>query len=294
VVAGPITPFTWITDSVPKELESHLIRATRRILRPLVRILLRNGITAIAFQEVARKVFVDVAHDEFGIDGKPQTLARVSVVTGLNRKEVARLYKLEDLADDDRIWWNRAGTVLAGWMSDEAFQSKAGYPLDLAFAGESPNFTDLVKKYSGDMYPRSVADELLRLGAIEEVNGGYRMTHRGYAPDADATAMVDILGMDAAEFIETIDHNIQVAADDKLMQVKVLANNLPAKHLNAFNKHSKRVSMSALEEIVHWLNQHDAGKDQTGSDARYAVGIGMFQINKLVRAERTPKDGEEL
>ena len=278
---------------MPQELESHLIRATRRILRPLVRILLRNGITAIAFQELARKVFVDVAYEEFGIEGKPQTLARVSVVTGLNRKEVARLHKLEDLTEDDRVWWNRAGTVLAGWMSDEAFQSNAGYPLDLAFTGESPNFSDLVKKYSGDMYPRSVADELLRLGAIEEVNGCYRMTHRGYAPDADATAMVDIMGMDTSEFIETIDHNIQALPDDKLMQVKVLANNLPGEHLDAFNKYSKRVSMGALEDIVHWLNQHDAGKDQTGDDSRFAVGVGMFQINKLVRGENTPKDGEE-
>jgi hypothetical protein len=278
---------------VPEQIESHLIRAARRILRPLVRIMLRNGITATAFQELARKVFVDVAFEEFGIEGKPQTLARVSVITGLNRKEVGRLHKLENLADDDRVWWNRAGTVLVAWMSDKAFQSKAGFPLDLPFAGTSPNFSDLVKKYSGDMYPRSVADELLRLGAIEEVDGCYRMTRRGYVPDADETAMIDILGMDAAEFIETIDHNIQAPAKDKLMQVKVLANNLPGEHLDAFNEYSKRVSMSALDEVVHWLNEHDAGKDQTGNDARYAVGVGMFQINKLVRSTDAPAEGEE-
>lgn len=277
-----------------QELENHVIRAARRILRPVVRILLRNGITANAFQELARKVFVDVAYEEFGIEGKPQTLARVSVITGLNRKEVARLYKLEGVSEADRVWWNRAGTVLAGWMSDEQFQSKAGFPLDLLFSGPTPSFTDLVKKYSGDMYPRSVADELLRLGAIEEVGGAFRMSNRGYAPDADPAAMLDILGMDVSEFIETIDHNIQTSADGKLLQVKVLANNLPAEHLPAFNQYSKRVSLNALEDIVNWLNEHDAGKAESGSDARYAVGVGMFQINRLVRTETTPDDGEEL
>jgi hypothetical protein len=119
------------------------------------------------------------------------------------------------------------------------------------------------------------------------------MSRRGYVPDADETAMIDILGMDAAEFIETVDHNIQAPATDKLMQVKVLANNLPGEHLDAFNEYSKRVSLSALDEVVHWLNEHDAGKAEAGDDPRYAVGIGMFQINKLVRSADTPDDGEE-
>ena len=273
-------------------IEGHLLNATRRILRPLVRILLRNGITAAAFQELARKVFVDVAHDEFQIEGKPQTMARISVITGLNRKEVARLYKMESITDADKIWWNRAGTVLAAWLTDAEFQSGAGFPLDLPFTGPSPNFTDLVKKYSGDMYPRSVADELLRMGAIEEIEGKLRMSNRGYAPDADPAAMVDILGMDTAELIETIDHNLQNDPEDKLLQAKVLADNLPAEHLDAFNEYSKRISMNTFDDMIRWLNEHDAGKDRGGSDARYAAGIGIFQISRLVRKDQSDNSGD--
>ena len=275
-------------------IESHLLKAARRILRPLVRILLRNGITAVAFQELARKVFVDVAYEEFQIEGKAQTMARVSVITGLNRKEVARLFKLESISEADRSWWNRAGTVLAAWLTDPDFQSSAGFPLDLSFSGKSPNFSDLVKKYSGDMYPRAVADELLRTGAIEEIDGKLRMSNRGYSPDADPAAMVDILGMDTAELIETIDHNIQNKPENKLLQAKVLADNLPEQHLNAFNEYSKRVSMNAFDDIIRWLNEHDAGKDKGGRDARYAAGIGIFQIIRETRPNRAPKNkGDE-
>jgi len=274
-------------------LNSPLLRAPPRILRPVARIFLRNGITAVAFQELARKVFVDVAYDEFGIEGKPQTLARVSVITGLNRKEVARLHKLAAIDEEDRTWWNRAGTVLAGWTADSNFHTSAGFPLDLPFSGPSPNFSELVKKFSGDMYPRSIADELLRLGAIEEVDGRLRMSNKGYAPDADPAAMVDILGMDTAELVETIDHNIQAEADDKLLQAKVLANNLPAEHIDAFNAYSKRVCHNAINDIAHWLNQHDAGKDASGTDARYRAGVGMFQINTVERPEQAPDHGDE-
>ena len=71
-------------------LDKTLLRAARRILWPLARILLRNGITAVAFQELARKVFVDVAYEEFALTGRTQSASRVAVITGLSRKEVAR------------------------------------------------------------------------------------------------------------------------------------------------------------------------------------------------------------
>ena len=272
--------------SESQSLEGRLLRAARRILVPLVRLLLRNGITANAFQELSRKVFVDVAYDEFGIEGKPQTLARVSVITGLNRKEVARLHKLEGLDQADLVWWNRAGTVIAGWTTDPQFQTKAGYPLDLPFSEGEPSFSDLVRKYSGDMYPRSVADELLRLGTIEEVEGKLRLTRRGYVPSTDPAGMIDILGQDTAQFMATIDHNIQSGGEDTLFQAKVQASNLPQEHLAAFNEYSRQVSLRAIDDVARWLNEHDAGKDTSGSDARFAAGLGVFQINELVRAAR--------
>lgn len=276
-----------------ESIESNLLRAARRILRPLVRIMLRNGVTANAFQELARKVFVDVAYEEFALEGKVQTMARVSVITGLNRKEVARLHKMESVSEADRTWWNRAGTVLAAWLTDSDFQSSAGFPLDLPFNGPSPNFSELVKKYSGDMYPRSIADELLRLGAIEEQDGKLRMSNRGYAPDADPATMVDILGMDTAELVETIDHNILANPEDKLLQAKVLADNLPEEHLQAFNDYSRRISMNAFDDVIRWLNEHDAGKDKGGKDARYSVGLGIFQINRLARPAKAPDQGDK-
>jgi hypothetical protein len=51
--------------------------------------------------------------------------------------------------------------------------------------------------------------------------------------------------------------------------------------------------MSALDEIVRWLNEHDSGKDQSGDDARFAVGVGMFQINRQVRAGQSEEHGED-
>jgi hypothetical protein len=278
-------------------VEQSLMRAARRILRPLVRILLRNGIPSDALTELVRKTYVDVAEEEFAIEGKRQTLSRISVITGLNRKEVSRLRSLPPLDRSDEVWWNRAAHVLASWLRDETFLDRKGDPLDLPFASQDsgPSFTELVRRHSGDMRPRSVADELLRMGAIEEADGRLRMTSRGYVPAADPERILDILGIDTAEFIETIDHNLQAGGDDTLVQLKVLSDNVPAKHLKEFNAYSARLSRNVLEELSRWLSERDQGRDWSGDDERVVLGLGVYQINRVARKageETSPGDEE--
>ncbi len=265
-------------------VEQKLMQAARRILRPLVRILLRNGIPSNALTELVRQTYVDVADEEFTIEGKRQTTARIAVLTGLNRKEVSRLRGNAPLDYADEEWRNRAAHVLASWLRDPEFLDRKGDPLDLALAGSSPSFTDLVRKYSGDMYPRSIADELLRLGAIEEVRGRLRMTNRGYVPGADPERIIEILGIDTSEFIETVDHNLQAQDDaDRLLQLKVLSDNVPVEHLEEFNAYSTRLSRPVLEELARWLSKRDKGRDWSGDDERVQLGLGIFQINRVAR-----------
>jgi hypothetical protein len=272
-------------------VESKLMAAARRILYPLVRILLRNGIPSDALTELVRKTYVDVAEAEFGIDGKRQTTARISVITGLNRKEVARLRSLEQLSDDDRRRWNRAATVLGAWLRDSDYLDRKGDPLDLPFEGEESSFSRLVKRYSGDMQPRAIADELLRVGAIEEVDGKLRMTTRGYVPAGDPESVAEILGIDTAELIETIDHNMQAPADETLFQLKVLSDNVPAEYVDAFNAYSRRLARPVLEELNRWLAERDLKRDWSGDDDRAVLGLGIYQINRP--AVRPPADGDQ-
>ena len=272
-------------------IESKLMDAARRILYPLVRILLRNGIPSDAMTELVRKTYVDVAEAEFGIEGRKQTTARISVITGLNRKEVARLRALAPLTDEEQRRWNRAATVLGAWLRDERFLDRKRDPVDLPFEGEDVSFSQLVKQYSGDMQPRAIADELRRVGAIEEVEGKLRMTTRGYVPAGDPESVAEIMGLDTAELIETIDHNMQAPSDEKLFQLKVLSDNVPAEYVEEFNAYSARLSRPVLEELNRWLADRDLKRDWSGSDDRAVLGLGIYQINRP--AIRPSAEGEQ-
>ena len=65
-----------------------LLRACKRILRPLIKAMIAHGITLPAVLSVLKQVYVEVAVDSFRLDGKPITDSRVSMLTGVHRKDV--------------------------------------------------------------------------------------------------------------------------------------------------------------------------------------------------------------
>jgi len=155
-----------MTQNINKSLSAAILH----LLRPLARVLLRHGVSYGTFADLAKWVFVDVADREFNVSGKKQTTSRVSVLTGLSRKEVARVQAI-DAPDDEAIvqQYNRAARVISGWVRDAAFNDFDGNPALLPFEGDK-SFASLVKAYSGDMPARAILDELLRVKAVRVVD----------------------------------------------------------------------------------------------------------------------------
>lgn len=199
----------------PYNVKLRLLAAFRHLLVPLVRILLRNGIAFNEFAEVIKTVYSHVAAKEFAVPGRRMSYSRVAIMTGLTRKEVARLF-----GEDDKLRKalesnaNRVARVLQGWHNDPQFMGPYGYPRDLSFEpeiGGGPCFGDLVKRYSGDMPPRAMLDELLRVKATVQVEetGLIRVQKRTYIPEEFAPELIEVFAKGVRRYVETIDHNIQ-------------------------------------------------------------------------------------
>ena len=151
-----------------------LLRAYQVLLGPLIRILLRQGISYGEFSEIAKAVYVEVALKDFKVVGRKATRTRVAVMTGLTRKEVKRVID-EAVRDqyEPKSKYNRLGRVLVGWHTDTDFTGPYGLPLELQYETGIPGeltFAELVKRHSGDMSPRSILDELIRVGAVRETD----------------------------------------------------------------------------------------------------------------------------
>lgn len=255
-----------------------LCAAVAVLLRPLVRLLLRNGISFGTFTDLAKRVYVEIATEEFGIPGRKQSKSRVSIVTGLSRKEILRISRLpgtDDLGAARR--YNRAARVVSGWVRDRAFTDASGAPLDLAPAGDEISFHGLVKRYSGDSPPRAVLDELLRVGAVAHTPGGkIHLRERSYIPRDGEVEKLGILGTDVSDLISTIDHNILQPASP-FYQRKVCYDNLPAEVLPELKTFAGRQSQQLLEALDRTLSRHDRDfNPQVVGTGRKRAGVGIY------------------
>jgi hypothetical protein len=260
-----------------------LLAAVLKLLRPLARILLRNGISYGTFSDIAKWVYVDVAANEFGIEGRKQSTSRVSVITGLSRKEVSRLQNTAK--PDDRTGgekYNRAARVIAAWRREQEFLDKNGNPADLSMAGPWATFSELVRRFSGDVPARAILDELIHVGVVEKLkNGKIRLLAKAYIPKNSEADKLHILGSDVAQLISTIDYNLKTDSDDSRFQRKVAYDNLPDDVLPEFRLLSSKKAQMLLEKLDQWLAQHDRDTTPTteGSGRNFA-GLGIYYFEQ--------------
>ena len=260
-----------------------LSAAILRLLRPLVRILLKSGVSYRTFADLIKWVYVDVARKEFGIQGRKQSISRISVLTGLSRKEVTRIRQLTRPDDRNSIeMYNRAARVIAAWRRESKFLDARGNPAPLTMVGRGVTFSELVKRFSGDVPVRATLDELIRVGAAKQTEDGkIHLLTRAYIPENSDADKLHILGTDVAHLIATIDHNLKPDPTGPRLQRKVSYDNLPDEVLPEFRKLSAKKAQSLLENLDRWLAQHD--RDVTPAvkgTGRNQAGLGVYYFER--------------
>lgn len=262
-----------------------LLSAVAQILRGLVRILMRNGVACGTLEQIVRKAYVDEA---YAVAAEGQTKATVSSVaaqTGLSRKEVKRLRELgEAEASEGRsARYNRAVRVITGWLSDRRYSSAEGVALALPLQGalDAQSFPALVKDYSGDVTTKAMLDLLQNSGCVRVAEGQVQLIRNAYVPANDPAEVVRILGNDVEELVRTIDHNLTCQPGEALLQRKVSTWLLPTHLAKEFKDLSRRRSQVLLEELVVWLNAHEAAEDE---ESQY-VSVGVYLYEPRVKAE---------
>lgn len=259
-----------------------LLRAYQVLLGPLVRILLRHGISYAEFSEIAKAVYVEVALKDFKVAGRKATRTRVAVMTGLTRKEVKRVI---DEAVKDRYEpkskFSRLGRVLVGWHTDTDFTGPYGLPLELQYETNNPGeptFAELVKRHSGDMSPRSILDELIRVGAVRETDAGwYRVLRREYITDAQGRDTFERTGFIVRNFINTVDFNMTKTAPGKGRFERHVfpADGLRAEDVPRFDNFLRERCQALLEELDNWLAKLPIPDANKGDEVIH-TGVGVY------------------
>lgn len=261
------------------DLKLRLKAAYRQLLRPLVRILLRNGIEASELTDIAKLVYVDVAKATIAQDGREPKNNEIASMTGLTVGEIEEVIEksASDTGEDTNL--GLITRVLSGWHTDTDYTGPYGLPLELRYSDDrAPNFCSLSEKYAPGTRPRELLNELIRIGAAKETEDEwFKVLTRTYLPKFDDPASLDHLGSSIENFANTIDHNrAQNDVEQKLFERVVEADEgINPEDLPLFKQFVRDKAQLLLEEIDNWLSQLDAPRP-TEKKTPIKTGLGIY------------------
>ena len=253
-------------------------QAFYRILRALAKVALRYGVSAGSMTELLRRAYVEAAEDSLVEEGKKPLTTRICALTGFYRKEIVRIKALPPVGDssiDDR--YNRSSRVITGWLRDPNYRTKAGQPAVLKLDGDT-GFDTLVKRYSGDMTPNAMLEELIRLDVVEvTTRKAVRLKTRAYIPRTSELDILQIMGTDTADLIDTIHHNIVSNEAERRFQRKVSYVHIPEHQVDTFRRYAAKESQGLLEKLDRWLAKRDTEEQSLGTPGS-RLGLGIYMV----------------
>ena len=251
-------------------------KAVRRFLTPVIRLLIELGFTIRDFNEVAKTVYVEIASNEYGIKGRKTNQSRVAIMTGLTRREVARLARVID--HDPLNISARASvvtSVLSAWHQDKIYLDAAGKPRVLRLTGED-SLSSLLDKYRGDIPSTALIKELERVKAISVRGNVAKVESRYYLPFTLDDQSLERFGSVMNDVGETIVTNMLARhKSGASFEGRTTNNQISVHAYDAFKNFLDRRAQEFLEEADDWLSDH-AGESQDTETMR--LGVGLYSI----------------
>ena len=264
------------------EVKEHVIRSCRYLLLPVVRFLLKHGVTWNEFGELSKGAYVRVARDDYGIDGRPTNNSRVAMLTGLSRREVARVRDglLVGSEPAAGLQGNQISRVLTGWHVDKEFTDANGQPKDLQPTGQTGSFSILLKRYAGDLPHGAIRKEMQQRGLIEKLdNGRIRVLKRDYVYSELDPEIVRLLGLALHDHAATLEHNLDPQRPSP-RRFEAIANNdrITPRAFKTFQKLVESRGLEFLEDIDAWLSEHEIEPREDNDAETVRLGVGVYLI----------------
>lgn len=214
--------------------QSSLLDTYRLLMLPLARLAVSRGVPYARLDDMLRQAMVEAAREAArevqGSTGGHGEVSRISTATGLNRREVTRLLQADVAQSRPKRW--PAGEVFTRWLSDPDYRSR-GRPRTLARQGQAPSFEALAQSVTRDIHPRSLLEELTRLGLArwDEASDTVLLQRDAVVPRSDFARMLAFLGDNVGDHLNAAVDNVlgdgtahfeQAIYADELSQASVL------------------------------------------------------------------------
>jgi len=264
-----------------KNSRDQLLYAFRRVLRPLIRILVRSGVRYDEFLELIRGVYVESAvRDGLG-DNIKLTRAKISISTGVPRRDVDRFIDNDGaLPAAPKTLTKTLAEVLNIWHTNPQFVGPYGIPLELEVRSQkSRSFSELVNSVDPAANATVVLDELVRLRSVVWSGDTHvRTVSRAFIPVEEmSSAQLEFFGNALTRLASTLQFNLDRTNAEKRLERSVQSDRgLPSSIVPIFEKHIRERVADLLTDLDNWLSPY-AAQNQPGVKFE-RVGLAVFQF----------------
>ena len=243
------------------------------LLRPLVRLLIARGVTFPMLQRLLKEVYVASAAADFSIDGAPPTDSRISLLTGVHRRDVRTLRNAPDTFRTTRKATTLLATVIGRWLADPIYRMSDGTLMPLARQSQTDaSFETLVRSVNRDLRPRTVLDELIRQKLVTEQEDGMLVL--------DENATIGPADHDAklVFFAENIGDHLRAAAANletdpaPFFERAVFYNRLSEDSIALLDGKAREKAQKLL------LDLNALAAERQKSDVKGGIGTGSFRL----------------
>ncbi len=254
--------------------DSLLLRACRPVLAPLAQLAISRGMQYAQFDELVRTAFVQAAREAHPDVPAHRAVSRVSAATGLNRREVTRLIKSTSPEPPRR---SPATEIFARWISDPALRHE-GSPLQtLPRQGAAPSFESLAQSVTKDVHPRSLLEELCRLGLtkVDEEADRVMLLRQTFVPSDDDERMFGFLGANVGDHLSAAVANVQGHTPRHLEQA-LFADGLSSESLERLRPIVSEQWQALVRTLVPVVRQYIEEDEAAARPQDQRLRVGMY------------------
>ncbi len=228
--------------------------------------------------ELLRELYVNVAEHDFALKAKEQTDSRVSLLTGIHRKEVRRLRGAGAPISATPAAVSRASRIIARWLAAPEYTDGDGRPRPLAKNADQnagPSFEQLVASVTRDVRPRAVLDEWLdrKLVTIDE-SGRINLTEAAFVPQAGAEEQLYYFGRNLHDHIAAAVANV-LDEGPRFLERAVHYDGLSDALAATLEKRSREIALAALKQANR--EAHAACATNSGGRSRWIMGVYIYR-----------------